>query len=212
MNPLSIIYSNEHVCISSFSETFLWQHGGTDQCSILQASAPLRPTGQGTHTWQHRRGDKRVREYWVHRGHAAATGIRPLPVETDSETTRAKVKLYTIFHQNVHSHVKFAFVSTSGAILCVCVSATIDLFWEKMMLAMTTTTIILLMLMILSFRSSELCVDVLRCMHMVLHRTEVRRWEMFSDMFNSLCILVSNPTGQGRWSYKRGSVICSFVF
>ena len=42
---------------------------------------------------------------------------------------------------------------------------------------------------------------------MVLHRTEVRRWEMFSDMFNSLCILVSNPTGQGRWSNKQGSII-----
>ena len=73
---------------------------------------------------------------------------------------------------------------------------------------MTTTTIILLMLMILSFRSSELLVDVLRCMHMILHRTEVRRWEMFSDMFNSLCILVSNPTGQGRWPNKRGSILC----
>ena len=67
----------------------------------------------------------------------------------------------------------------------------------------------LVMMLILCFRSSELYVDVLRCMHMVLHRTEVRRWEMFSDMFNSLCILVSNPTGQGRWPYKWGSKICS---
>ena len=46
---------------------------------------------------------------------------------------------------------------------------------------------------------------------MVIDRTEVRRWEMFSDMFNSLCILVSNPTGQGRWPYKNVSKICSLI-
>ncbi|XP_013380878.1 TELO2-interacting protein 1 homolog [Lingula anatina] len=49
--------------------------------------------------------------------------------------------------------------------------------------------------------SEELCTDAISCMCLVLERTEVRKWDMFHDIFNSLCLLISSPTEPGKLSH-----------
>ncbi|KAJ8320216.1 hypothetical protein KUTeg_001803 [Tegillarca granosa] len=49
-----------------------------------------------------------------------------------------------------------------------------------------------------SVHSDELYTDLYKCMEIILSKSRISKWEMFQDIFNTSCIMLSPPANQGK--------------